>query len=834
MGDRITKGIMMDSPIDSHERPLVLVVDDEVTARIVTREVLSGAGFAVEEAENGAVALQMLDRIRPDIVIADVMMPVMDGFTLCKEIRRRPEWKLLPVLIVTGLEDVVSIHRAYEVGATDFITKPFNWLVLSQRTRHMVRESKLVDDLMRSEVKNGALLSVIPDMMLRIDDEGTILEAKQPRGFTIKDLAGGLEGKKLYGALPLAVAQSILGAVENALHEGTAEQIEFQLTDNGEVSYFEARIVTSGQDEALGIIRDITVRKRAEKALRESEERYALAVSGANDGLWDWDLRTNEIYYSLRWKTMLGWQDEDIGNSPDEWFRRIPDEDLEEFRMLLNAHLEGTTPHLEFEHRIRHKDGSSLWVLTRGIAVRDNAGKPYRMAGSQTDVTDRRHAQDQLLRDALYDPLTGLSNRSLLMDRLSHSLARIKRTPEETFAVLFIDLDRFKNVNDTQGHIVGDKVLITVGQRLLSSIRPGDTVARTGGDEFVVLLEDVPDLATAVAISERIEESLTKPARIDRQDIFMTASIGIVMVSEEYERPEDILRDADIAVYRAKSMGRSCHVVFDPSMYQKTLALLELENDLRKALDRQELFLTYQPIVSLETKAVISLEALIRWKHPERGLISPGEFIPLAEETGLIVPIGEWVLREVCKQVTEWKNTCGSSPVVAVNISGHQLRQANFPQEVQELLIEFNLPPDSIEFEITESVLMENLEHANNVLTELRRIGLHLSLDDFGTGYSSLSYLQRFPVQKLKVDRSFIQRLGVDSGSTEIVSAVFQLARGLGLDVVAEGVETAQAASRLKKMGCKLAQGFYFSPPLDAKKLVMPDLLKGANIRKAG
>jgi diguanylate cyclase (GGDEF)-like protein/PAS domain S-box-containing protein len=829
------KEITMENLIEGlKQRPMVLIVDDETTARFVTREVLCGAGFDVEEAEDGAVALQMLEDLKPDIIIADVMMPVMDGFTLCEEIRRRPDGKLLPILMVTGLDDAVSIHRAYEVGATDFITKPFNWLVLSQRIRHMIREGGLVQDLRRSEAKNRALLIAIPDMMFRIDGDGTILESRKSKDIHLADFEREVTGKKLYEALPLSVAQSVMGAIENALKNGTTENLEYQLIIEGAVRHFEARIVVSDGNETLCIVRDITDKKTSENALKESEERYALAIEGASDGLWDWDMRTNEIHYSLRWKSMLGWKDDEIGSSPDEWFRRIHPEDIGQFRILLNAHIEGASPHFEVEHRIMHKDGTYLWVLTRGIAVRDETGKPYRMAGSQTDVTDYRRAQDQLFRDAYYDSLTGLANRTLLTNRLEQSLGRAKRSKEETFAILFIDLDRFKNVNDTLGHIAGDKLLIAVGEKLHSSVRPGDTVSRIGGDEFVILLENVTDLPKAIIVTERIEHNLSLPMDIDGQEIFMAASIGIVVASGDYEKPEDVLRDADIAVYRAKAMGRGCHITFDPTMYQKTVALLELESDLRKAVERRELFLHYQPIVSLETGAVVSVEALIRWQHPQRGLVSPGEFIPLAEETGLIVPIGEWVLRKVCEQVSEWRRLNGSSPIVAVNVSGHQLKQADFASIVKEILDHYGLSPDSIELEITETVLMNNLEHTNKVLSELREMGLHLSLDDFGTGYSSLSYLQRFPVQKLKVDRSFILRLGLDSGSSEIVSAILQLAKKLGLDVVAEGVETNQAASRLRAMGYKLAQGFYFARPSEAEDLNLPCLANEIEVLRAG
>jgi diguanylate cyclase (GGDEF)-like protein/PAS domain S-box-containing protein len=802
-------------------KPLVLVVDDEITARMITKEILVQAGFAVEEAEDGKAALELMEMMRPDIVLSDVMMPVMDGFTLCEEMRRRQPTRLTPVLMVTGLDDVESIHRAYDVGATDFITKPFNWLVLCQRIRHMVRERMLLEDLQRSEEKNSAILAAIPDMMFRIDRHGIILETKSSKDFSLPDPENTMIGKTLYEILPVGVAQDTSNAMKKVLFEKNSHVVEFKLAKDGVQRHFEARIVPNGDDETLSIVRDITTRKIAENGLRESEERYALAMEGASDGIWDWNIRTNEVYYSTRWKTMLGFSDQDIGNSPDEWFHRIHEEDIEQFRVLLNAHLEGASPHFEAEHRIKHRDENYIWVLTRGIAVRDEKDRPYRMAGSQTDVTDRRRAQDQLQRDALYDSLTGLCNRSLLMDRLEQALSKVKQSGDTTFAIIFLDLDRFKNINDTMGHVAGDKVLNAVARRLENSIRPGDTAARIGGDEFVILLENVTNLVTATTIAERIESNLIAPMAIGNQEIFTAASLGILLASDKYDKAEDILRDADIAVYRAKASGRGCHVTFEPAMYHKTLALLELESDLRKALDKQEFVLHYQPIVRLDTGDMVAAEALIRWQHPQRGLVSPVQFISLAEDTGLIIPIGEWVLRTVCSQISTWNKT-GLPPRIAVNISGLQLRQPSFSYIVQTILEEFNLSPDSIEFELTETVLMDNIEHANNTLEVLRSKGFHLSLDDFGTGYSSLSYLHRFPVQKIKIDRGFIMKIGTDPGSMQIVSAVLQLAQGLGLDVVAEGVETDQTATLLRDLGCTLAQGYYFGRPAEASHMVIP------------
>lgn len=812
-----------------HESPgeglLVLVVDDEPTARFLTRQSLELAHFVVEEASDGQAALEIFQRSKPAIVVSDVLMPIMDGFTLCKEIRNLPEGEFTPILMVTGLDDLDSVQKAYDVGATDFIVKPFNWLVLCQRVKHMARVRRLTDDLQKGERKIRALLDAIPDAMFRIDKEGLILEAKESREVQFARPLPSLVGQKIFETMPLATARNLLEASERVLGQLGTETYEYQLMINGSRRDLEARLVASGEEEILIIVRDITERARAEKELRESRERYELATLGANDGLWDWNMKTNEVFYSSRWKSMLGFDDDEIGSSSEEWFGRIHPDGIEQVKILVNAHAEGITPHFETEHQVLHKDGTYRWVLARGLAVRDESGKPCRMAGSLTDITDRRRAQDQLLHDAFYDPLTGLPNRSLLVNRLEHALRRTKRSQTYLFAILFLDLDRFKNVNDSLGHLCGDRLLVEVGRRLTSCVRAEDTVARIGGDEFVILLDNIPAAESATAAVARIEKKLSVPVTLDGHDVFSPASIGVAIGSSTYERAEDVLRDADIAVYRAKALGRARHVLFDPLMYQKAVAVLELENDLRRAIEGGEFFLNYQPIVELDTGTVVSLETLVRWQHPERGLIPPGDFIPLAEETGLIIEIGEWVLKAACAQLRRWKEAGRASIRVAVNVSGRQLKLPDFPDFVRNLLQENGLSPDLLEFEITETVLMDNLEQANSMLDQLTRLGIRLSLDDFGTGYSSLGYLQQFPVDRLKIDRSFIIKIGQPNENTQIVQAILNMASGLGLDVVAEGVETAQAVSRLKSMGCAFGQGFYFARPGTAEEItpLLPD-----------
>ena len=557
-------------------------------------------------------------------------------------------------------------------------------------------------------------------------------------------------------------------------------------------------------------------RKRAERALRESEQRYALAALGANDGLWDWDLLSDRVYFSPRWKAMLGFSEGEVGETAEEWLERIHEDDRPAFRVHLDHHLEGLTPHLQCEYRMRHRDGDYRWMLCRGIAVRGSSGCAQRMAGSQTDIHERKQAEEQLFHDALHDALTGLPNRVLLMDRLERALERTRREPDSVCAVLFIDLDRFKNVNDSLGHLAGDHLLVECARRLRSARRPGDTLARLGGDEFILLLENIGGVEEAVHVVERIQQQLGQSFDILGHDLFMAASIGVAMGSKEYLRPEDLLRDADNAMYRAKARGKACYSVFDTSMHSRAVAFLQMETGLRRAIERQNFQVYYQPVVSLESGELVAFEALLRWQHAERGIILPADFIPLAEETRLILRIGEWVLREACRQLQSWRRKLpGLERVrISVNVSSKQFSHDDLVGCVRGILRETGLSADSLILEITESVIMENMDLAAAKLRELRALGVRISMDDFGTGYSSLSYLHRFPVDTLKIDQSFVRHMDEEGESVEIVRAILSLARTLHLDVIAEGTETEAQADILRSLGCPYGQGYLFSVPL--------------------
>jgi diguanylate cyclase (GGDEF)-like protein/PAS domain S-box-containing protein len=562
---------------------------------------------------------------------------------------------------------------------------------------------------------------------------------------------------------------------------------------------------------------DVTEARRAEAVLRESEERYALAIEGALEGIWDWDLERERVYLSPRWKAILGYGGDDpVGEHPDEWLSRVHPDDLERVRGEVRTSLGGGRSHFEIEHRVRHRDGSWRWVRARAATVRAPDGRPVRIVGSLSDVTEQKVAEELLLHHALHDVLTGLPNRSLMIDRLGLALRRAVRSGR-TVAVLFLDLDGFKVVNDSLGHAVGDRLLDRVARRLEGCLRPSDTVARLGGDEFTVLLEDLHDPAEAQAVAQRVHDALREAFELDGRPVFTTASIGIA-VGGTGASPESLLRDADTAMYQAKGRGRARCEVFDPTMHATALARLALETDLRGALEREEFELAYQPLVSLADGRIAGFEALARWRHPERGLLQPSEFICVAEETGLIVPLGRWVLREACRQMREWNRRYGAALSVNVNLSPRQFADGGLARDVAAALRDTELPAGFLKLEITEGLLMGEAGPIAATLDELKVLGVELCIDDFGTGYSSLSYLHRFPIDTLKIDRSFVARLSADGGSDQIVRTILVLAQTLKMRAVAEGVETTEQADQLRAMGCEYAQGFRFSRPIPGEE----------------
>lgn len=444
----------------------------------------------------------------------------------------------------------------------------------------------------------------------------------------------------------------------------------------------------------------------------------------------------------------------------------------------------------------------------------------------EKEITSRQRAEKQLMHNAFHDALTGLPNRAFFMDRLERVVAYGKRHEDYLFAVLFLDLDRFKVINDSLGHLFGDQLLLGIARRLKTCLRPTDTVARLGGDEFTILLEDIEDVSDAIRVADRLQAELTLPFDLDGQSVFTSASIGIALSVTGYNQPEELLRDADIAMYRAKALGKARYEIFNTEMHARAVARLQLETDLRLAVQRQEFRLQYQPIVSLETGIITGFEALVRWQHPQHGLIYPDEFIPVAEEAGLIIPIDRWVLREACRQTRIWQEQFPKNLpfTISVNLCRNQFAQSDLIKHIHQILEETDLDASSLRLEITEKVLMENGDSAIAILSQLRNIGIKLYIDDFGTGYSSLGRLHHFPINVLKIDRSFVSRIGVAQGNLEIAETIVTLAQKLGVDVIAEGVETVEQLVQLRRLKCEYGQGHFFSGPLDsptAEALIM-------------
>jgi len=664
--------------------------------------------------------------------------------------------------------------------------------------------------------------------LLVVDDEEInrdLLQRRlERRGFIVSGAKDGIEALRLIESEPfdLVLLDIMLPGID-----GLEVLRRIRAHENNELPV----VMVSAKDDSQGIVEALNIgandyitkpvdfpvvlarirthlsHRRARAALRESEERYALAVAGANDGLWDWDLRTNRIYLSPRWKAMIGLESENLSTDTGEWFNRVHPDDIDRLKNDLDDHLNQRTTTFENEHRMMHSDGSYRWVLSRGMAVRDTQNAPYRMAGSQTDITARK----------VYDPLTGLPNRILFMDRLEHALQRAKRQKSELFGVLLLDLDRFKIVNEGLGHNLGDRLLIQLSRRLKTCVRTGDTIARFGGDEFIVLLDEMKDNADAVRVADRMQEALKKPFHIQGQEVFCTLSMGIALSTTGYDRPEDVVRDADTAMNRAKALGKARHEMFDRAMHTRSSQRLQTETDLRKALERNEFQVRYQAIVVLQDKQLSGFEALVRWIHPKRGLVNPDEFISLAEETGLIINIDHWVMREASRQTVEWQKRYGPL-TISVNLSAKQFAQPDLIERILSNLEVTSLNPECLKLEITESALMENTDKAADIIARLKSHKIKLGLDDFGTGYSSLSYLHRFPVDTLKIDRSFVSRMEHASENTAIIKTIVALAQNMDFVTVAEGIETDSQLASLRELDCRFGQGYLFSKPLTAEE----------------
>jgi len=724
-----------------------------------------------------------------------------------------------------------------------------NWLTILSRVSKSITSSLNIDDVLKRIVEAGVLLTRA--------DEGFLALLDQPNGQlylrAVKNIdenkintmrmpvTDSLSGKVIRDARPLRSTQgednplkvSTGFLVYSLVHVPLMSKgvplgvlaVDNRTTRRGFSATDEAMLISLADYAAVAlenaklyeqVTLELQERERAEEALRESQERYEVSIRGAKDGLWDWNLRTQEIFYSPRWKEMLGYEEQEIQPKTDDWFNRIHADDRGGVRENIAAHLRGTTPHFENEHRMLHKDGSYRWMLSRGLAVRDESGVAHRMAGSQTDISDRKKAEQKLIYDALHDSVTGLFNRSALVERLWLAINRGKRRENYLFALLYMDLDRFKDVNDSLGHMLGDELLIAIAQMLQGVLRPTDTVARLGGDEFVVLLDDIGEISDATRVADRVQQELTTTSLLRDHEVFVSASIGIVLSTSGYTDPVDVLRDADIAMYRAKAHGRSRYEIFDPLMRERIMERLALENELRQAIEHEEFLVYYQPILSISDHRLLGFEALLRWQSPIRGLLTPIHFLEVAENTGLISAIDRWVMKESLMQLRYWDSIFPTIVplTMSVNISAKHVAQMGLVDEIATALTETGMDASRLNLEITENTVMENVTRTNEVLTNIQAMGVQLQVDDFGIGYSSLGYLSSFSLNALKIDRSFINSLGEESTNLKIIQAILMMSRGLGMKVIAEGVETQAQFTKLREMGCEFAQGYLIAMPL--------------------
>ena len=683
----------------------------------------------------------------------------------------------------------------------------------------------MVGKLPHNDQQFRSLVQHALDIIAILEADGTIRYINPAVEKTLGHKTEALIGTEIFDLVHPDETEQVSASFAEILQNPRTKRtsMKFRARDAGGFSHYIELVGTNLHDvpTVRGIViyaRDVTERELAEEILRESEEKFRLLAENAQDLIYLYRLSPTSgfQYVSPSATTITGYRPEEYYADPELLFKLVHEDDrhlVERFWRSPEAYVEGFPA-----QRWIRKDDGVIWTEQRNKLIHDREGNLVAVEGIVRDVTDRKRMEEHLEYQAYHDPLTDLPNRSLIIDRLTHALARANRRGSHV-AILFMDLNDFKVINDSLGHEAGDHLLVALADRLQGCLRLEDTLARLGGDEFVILLEDTSNLSDATRICERILEELRRPFMLDEREVFVTPSIGIALDTPGQESPEELLRNADTAMYQAKEKGVH-YRMFDSSMHEQVLRRLETENDLRRAIEREEFVAYYQPVVNLRTGEIVEVEALVRWEHPKLGLVPPMEFVPLAEATGLIISIGEWVLKEACRQIREWQKRYPRTPPlgVSVNLSAKQLMVPHLTRTVKEVLERTSLQPRCLGLEVTETVVVTATKDARGALLHsLRGMEVRMAIDDFGVGYSSLSYLKHLPMDSLKIDKSFMSGFGEDIENTTIVRTIIELAHAFGLMAIVEGVETAEQAALLQEMGCDMGQGFYFARPLPSE-----------------
>lgn len=785
-------------PSDQARSRVLLLAADAALARSLAETLrrAGGATWEMETVRDLAAATERLTRGGVDAVLADLDLDRADAAgiaglrTLCAG---------AAVIALIGRSDEKLGRAALGAGAQEYLVKgPIEPDLLLRTLRYAVEKKRIADALLRLEQAVGTMqLGVaITDIAGRIVYTNGAEAAMH--GYDVEEMLS-MDARDLSPPanwMPLTLEEL------RDVRVWKRERVRLRKDGSSFPVQLMSDVIRDAAGQPLGIVttcEDISERWEAEEALRESEERYALAARGTNDGLWDWNLRTGRAYFSPRWKTMLGQEEAEVGAGIDEWFGRIHPDDLARVQRKIEDHLQGRTQRFEDEHRMRHKDGSFRWVLSRGFASRSYYGRAYRMAGAQTDVTDRR----------AYDPLTGLPNRALFAERLEDALARHRRRKGQ-FAVLFVDLDRFKAVNDTLGHIAGDQLLVQVARRLEGSVRPGDTVSRFAGDEFAVLLERIQTVTDATGVADRIHRALAEPVVLSDREVIPSASVGVALSLTPYERADDVVRDADAAMYRAKQEGGGRWEICDEAMRERVASRARMQQDLRHALERGELAVDYQPVVEPASGELRGFEALLRW----RGLLLPLDFLVASEEAAGIVRIEGWLLREACAQAGRWRARYALPFRLAFNVSAAQFLRPELAAEVTAALEAAAFPASALTLEVTEDTLLRDASAVAASFGAINALGVGIVLDGFGSGQASIAALRRFRLRGVKLDPALVT--AGDRETSALLPALMGIASALSLPLAAAGVETEPQRARVQAMGCTEAQGPHFAKPLDA------------------